>query len=99
MKNKLLSLGISTFIFLITGKILPSVALPPPEDIPEEVLRTQIITEARSPIDGQPITAAEYAELRARLAQSKFPSQVNPKLQELILLLKLRKLIKTILPF
>ncbi|MDJ0716770.1 MAG: hypothetical protein QNJ54_21570 [Prochloraceae cyanobacterium] len=99
MKNRLLSLGTSTFIFLIIGKIPSSVALPPPEDIPEEVLRTQIITEARSPIDGQPITAAEYAELRARLAQSKFPTQVNPKLQELILLLKVRKLINTIVPF
>jgi len=39
----------------------PATALPPPEDLPEEILRTEIITEARSPIDGQPLTAAEYA--------------------------------------
>ncbi len=39
-------------------------ALPPPEDVPEEILRTDIITEARSPTDGQPITPAEYAQLQ-----------------------------------
>lgn len=38
-----------------------AIALPPPEDVPEEILRTEIITEARSAIDGQPLTAAEYA--------------------------------------
>ena len=42
----------------------PAIALPPPEDLPEEILRTDIITEARSPIDGQPITPAEYAQLQ-----------------------------------
>jgi hypothetical protein len=42
----------------------PVSALPPPEDLPEEILRTEIITEARSPIDGQPITPAEYAQLQ-----------------------------------
>ena len=42
----------------------PAIALPPPEDLPEEILRTEIITEARSPIDGQPITPAEYAKLQ-----------------------------------
>ncbi len=41
-------------------------ALPPPEDLPEEILRTEIITEARSPIDGQPITPAEYIQLQLK---------------------------------
>ena len=44
----------------------PAIALPPPDDLPEEILRTEIITEARSPIDGQPLTAAEYAQLQAQ---------------------------------
>ena len=39
--------------------------LPPPEDTHEEILRTEIITEARSPIDGELLTAAEYAQLQA----------------------------------
>ncbi len=43
------------------------IALPPPEDTPEEILRTQIIIEARSPIDGKPLNAAEYIQLQAPL--------------------------------
>jgi hypothetical protein len=77
----------------------PSIALPPPEDLPEEVLRTQIITEARSPIDGKPLTAAEYAELKAQLAESPFAPEVNQKLRDLIVLLRLRQLFKTFTPF
>ena len=74
-------------------------ALPPPEDIPEEILRTEIITEGRSPIDNKPLTAAEYAELEAELAQREFSPEIDPKLQELIFLLRIRKLINDINPF
>jgi hypothetical protein len=76
-----------------------ALALPSPEETPEEVLRTEIITEARSPVDGKPLTAAEYAELQAQLQARRATAQVNPKLQEKISLLRLRKLIRTILPF
>ena len=74
-------------------------ALPPAQDIPEEILRTEIILEGRSPVDGKPLSAAEYEELQARLAQSAFPPEINPDLRELIFLLQLRKFIKTIIPF
>ncbi|MFB2983036.1 hypothetical protein [Microseira sp. BLCC-F43] len=75
-------------------------ALPPPEDTPEEVLRTEIITEARSPIDGKPLTAAQYAQLIAQLEGRQPPDpQVNPKLRELIFLLRLRHQMRQILPF
>ncbi len=74
-------------------------ALPPPEDIPEEILRTEIITEGRSPIDNKPLTAAEYAELEAELAQREFSPEIAPKLQELIFLLRIRKLVNDINPF
>ncbi|MBC6418710.1 MAG: hypothetical protein GDA44_07905 [Prochloron sp. SP5CPC1] len=76
-----------------------AMALPPPEDIPEEILRTEIITEGRSPIDNKPLTAAEYAELEAELAQREFSPEINPKLQELIFLLRIRKLFNDINPF
>lgn len=74
-------------------------ALPPPEDLPEEVLRTEIITGARSPIDGQPMTAAEYADLQAQL-QVAPPSrpQVSRKVEKTVNLLKLRKFLKTVFP-
>jgi hypothetical protein len=74
-------------------------ALPPPEDIPEEILRTEIILEARSPVDGQPLSAAEYAQLQAQLAQSPYPQQLNSEIRQLIFLLEIRKLFKTVTPF
>lgn len=76
----------------------PAACLPPPEDVPEEVLRTEIITEARSPIDGKPLTAAEYAQLQAQVAESSIPPQLSPKIQQLILLLRLRGLLRTVIP-
>jgi hypothetical protein len=76
-----------------------SVALPPPEDIPEEILRTEIITEGRSPLDGKPLNAAEYAQLQEDLATAKLPPEITPKIRELIFLLNIRDLFKTITPF
>ncbi len=75
--------------------------LPPPEDIPEEILQTEIIMDARSPIDGEPLTAAEYAELQAqlRIAAEDVPGRVTPRLQTLISLLRIRKLLRPLLPF
>ena len=74
------------------------VTLPPPEDIPEEVLRTEIITEGRSVIDGEPLTAAEYAQIQAKLAERPYPNQIDSKLRNLIFLLKIRKMLKTFVP-
>jgi hypothetical protein len=99
MIKNLLTLIISISLGWIASGVKTCVALPPPEDIPEEVLRTEIITEARSPIDGQPLTAAEYAQLEARLAESPFPPQLNPKIRQLIFLLHLRRFFKTVIPF
>jgi hypothetical protein len=85
---------------LVWSNSIPfALTLPPPDDIPEEILRAEIITEARSPIDGKPLTAAQYQELQQRLATSPNPPEVNPKIRHLLFLLKIRKLIRTILPF
>jgi hypothetical protein len=78
---------------------LNAVALPPPEDIPEEILRTEIITEGRSPVNGEALNAAEYAQLQEKLATSENPPAISPKLKELIFLLNIRKFFKTITPF
>jgi hypothetical protein len=76
--------------------VMPVRGLPPPEDTPEEVLRTEIITEARSPIDGKQLTAAEYAQLQNSLQTRPLAtSQVNPKLRELVFLLRVRRLLRT----
>jgi hypothetical protein len=76
-----------------------ALALPPPEDIPEEVLRTEIITEGRSPLDGQPLSVSEYEELQEKLAKSPYPPQLSPQLRQLIFLLRVRQMFKIIVPF
>lgn len=90
------------FLSLLLGVALigtePALALPPPEDVPEEVLRTEIITQARSPIDGNLLTAAEYAQLKAQLAEGIFAPEVDSKFQQLIFLLRIRNLLRTIVP-
>ena len=75
------------------------IALPPPEDIPEEILRAEIILEARSPIDGKSLTPAEYAQLQAQLKTRPYPPKLNPKVRDTVFLLRLRKILKTLFPF
>jgi hypothetical protein len=80
--------------------IAPAFALPPPEDQPEEVLRTEIILEARSPTNGKLITAAEYAEMQAQIeAQNRSIGAVSPQIRRLIGLLRLRKALRIFFPF
>ncbi|MCC5636076.1 hypothetical protein LC593_09440 [Nostoc sp. CHAB 5844] len=74
------------------------IALPPPEDIPEEILRTEIIIDARSPIDGKPVSAAKYAELQAQL-QKVPPPKLNAKLRQTVFLLRIRKALLQLFPF
>lgn len=76
-----------------------ALALPPQDDIPEEILRTEIITEARSPLNGEPISAADYATLQEHLRDPNTEPVVNPDIAQLIQLLQLRRTLKPILPF
>lgn len=79
---------------------IPALALPPPDDVPEEILRTEIITEARSPVDGESLTAAEYAELEARLQREpELYDTLSPQIRQTIFLLQIRRAIRTIAPF
>ena len=92
-----LSVLIGSALSIVSTQL--SFALPPPEDLPEEVLRLEIITEGRSPLDGSPLTAAQYAQLQAELGQREFPPELNPQLQELIFLLQIRQLLNEVNPF
>lgn len=76
----------------------PVLALPPPDDVPEEILRTEIITDARSPVDGDRLTAAQYAELQEHLQDSP-PPILNPQVRQTIFLLQIRRAIRTVAPF
>ncbi|MBE9139830.1 hypothetical protein IQ254_21975 [Nodosilinea sp. LEGE 07088] len=74
-------------------------ALPPPDDVPEEVLRTELITEARSPLDGEPIDPVNYATLQDQLRDPNIETVVNTEIAQLIQLLEFRRVLKPILPF
>ncbi len=69
------------------------------DEIPEEILRTEIITEARSPLTGEPISAAEYAQLQAELAEPAGGNLVSQDIRYLLFLLQVRRAIKPIVPF
>jgi hypothetical protein len=87
-------------IVLAIGSIAQSaLALPPPEDMPEEVLRTEIFLSARSPLDGKPLTAAEYAQLQAKLQTRPAPPTLNSQVRQIVFFLQLRRAIRTFLPF
>ncbi|AFZ23531.1 hypothetical protein Cylst_1234 [Cylindrospermum stagnale PCC 7417] len=93
-------LSVSMIILVGLGSHLGAAvrALPTPEDTPEEILRTEIITEARSPINGDRLTAAEYAQLRSQLQNSP-PPKLNTNVREQIFLLRLRKTLLQFFPF
>jgi hypothetical protein len=74
MRHKIVpKLAQSILLILTSCSILSQIAiagnLPPANDIPEEILRGEIIIEARSPIDGTPLSATEFAELVVRVEQ------------------------------
>ncbi|MFN3927696.1 MAG: hypothetical protein ACK4QL_10355 [Pseudanabaenaceae cyanobacterium] len=82
--------------------LLPTVVtLPPPTEVPEEVLRAEIYTSARSPVDGRPLSAQAYLEELHQLAQDTIPPAyyVSQELRELIELLRLRRALRRLLPF
>ena len=59
----------------------------PDLDLPEEVLRAEIITEARSPIDGKALSTTEFAELVVTTKQqlerdNAIAATSNPRLKE-----------------
>jgi hypothetical protein len=73
----------------------------PDADIPEEILRAEIITEARSPIDGRALSATEFAELVVTTKQRMDLDDAdvaiaNPRFKETIFLLRLRGFLKSV---
>ncbi|MEI6330218.1 MAG: hypothetical protein ACOYN8_04500 [Pseudanabaena sp.] len=89
-------------ISLVPSAIFAAPNKTPDEDIPEEVLRAEIYTDARSPIDGKLLTATEYVELMEKLRSlDSIPPEdlVSPKVREVVELLRLRKLLRQFIPF
>jgi hypothetical protein len=95
-----------SFLSLITGIVVwlssywgnMVIALPPPQDTPEEILRTEIIIDARSPIDGKPLNAAEYAQVQEQLKISP-PPTIDSKLRQTLFLIRIRNALLQLFPF
>lgn len=71
----------------------------PDRDLPEEILRAEIVTEARSPIDGKALSAAEFAELVVAVEQQSNRSaaaSLNPEVKNLLFLLRLRGFLRSV---
>jgi hypothetical protein len=80
---------------VMANKLLPDA------DIPEEVLRAEIITEARSPINGKALSAADFAELVVNTKQQldrddAIAATTNPKFKETVFLLRLRGFLRSV---
>lgn len=73
--------------------------LPPPDDIPEEVLATEIITEARSPLNNEELTTEEYTTLKTEQAESKYPPQLSSEVRHTVFLLRILNLMRKVSPF
>jgi hypothetical protein len=102
MKKRAVLIG--SMLILAAPIAVPTVAQTtsptPANEIPEEVLQTEVITSGRSAIDNQPLTATQYAEQKTAIDRAnQVPPQLSSKLRNTVALLKLRKFIKTVLPF
>jgi hypothetical protein len=82
---------------LVVGLPNPAPTLAQP--VPEEVLRTEIITAARSPITGEPLSAEEYAALEEDLQSQQGLPEADPVVARLLLLIQLRQLAEPVFPF
>lgn len=98
MKLLTLTLSSSILVWLSSNWGNLVMAFPPVEDTPEEILRTEIIIDARSPIDGSPLTAAEYAQLQERL-QTSPPRKLDPTIRQNIFLIRIRSVLLQLFPF
>ncbi|AFZ48343.1 hypothetical protein Cyast_2397 [Cyanobacterium stanieri PCC 7202] len=85
-------------IMFFVGLISEGMALPPAHEIPEEILRTEIIVEGRSPLDNEPLSAQEYAQLQQSLRESPYAPVLNEDVRHTIFLLQLLKMFRTFNP-
>lgn len=86
-------------LILISSSILGSRVFALPADRPEEVLRTEVIFDGRSPIDGKALSAEEYIIIQDQISQNDVTVEIKPEIKKVIFLLRLRKVFKTLTPF
>jgi hypothetical protein len=69
-------------------------------DIPEEMLQVSITERAHSEIDGRAQTSTEQAseQRHLRVAPEDVPARLTPEVQRAVVLLRIRKLLKSFIP-
>ncbi len=88
-----------TFISMGNTRVQAAEATTTEPDLPEEVLRSEILLDGRSPFDGKRLTATEYAELQQEIEKANVVEpQIALKIRRLVGMIKLRKFIKRVLP-
>ena len=101
IKLQLVKVGFCTMMLWQGAHSATANNLLPDVDIPEEVLRAEIITEARSPISGKALSAQDFAELVVTTKQQldrddAIAATTNPKFKEAVLLLRLRGFLRSV---
>jgi hypothetical protein len=71
-----------------------------PADVPEEMLQISITERAYSPLNGRAQTSKEAAseQQQLRVAPEDVPARIAPEVQQLVVLLRIRKLLKSLIP-
>jgi hypothetical protein len=71
------------------------------EDVPEEMLQTQVQLDANSAVTGRPQVAEDYAleQQALQVEATQVPPRLDPSIYRTVELLRLRKLFKSLLPF
>lgn len=78
----------------------PPYEFPPAEETPEEVLRLEEPGYGNSAVSGERLSLGDYARLQSELQEvQKTEPKISPQLQNLIFLLKIRKFLRTFVPF
>jgi hypothetical protein len=101
IKIQLVTVGLYTITMWQAANAVTADNRLPDADIPEEVLRAEIITEARSPISGKALSAQDFAELVVNTKQQldrddAIAATTNPKFKEAVLLLRLRGFLRSV---
>lgn len=96
-----LVLGIFLSTLGIGAEPLWGVPLPPVEDIPEEVIQIEISEEAASVFNGEVIPSAIDAQQRdaLRIREEDLSARLAPEIHQLIFLLRVRSVMRGLLPF
>lgn len=96
MINRIVTCSWSVLAWIFCLVSFPVQALPPPEDIPEEVLRIQPNFRSQSTQDNRPLSPHEYQSEQSEQSKGKDP-EITPEAKQLIYLLRIRQGLRSII--